>query len=93
MIPTRVPQAPAWPTTCEVGEDGPCASQAEYTVAVEDTVDNGVTAVVAARQACGFHLHDAVDEALEFDVPAGVIDADLYLTDAERRITVARWLP
>jgi outer membrane lipopolysaccharide assembly protein LptE/RlpB len=62
-------------------------------VAFEDTVDKGAMGVFAARQACGFHMQDAVDVALELDVPAGVIDADLYLTDAERRITVARWLP
>jgi len=89
MIPTGVPPAPWWPEACEVG---PCAGPAAYTVAVEDSIDREASAVIATRQSCGFHLQDAVDEALEFDVPAGVVDADRYLTDAERRITVARWL-
>ena len=89
MIPAGVPTAPSWPAACEVG---PCACPAAYTVAVEDSVDGEASAVVATRQSCGFHLQDAVDEALELDVPAGVVDADRYLTDAERRITVARWL-
>lgn len=91
MIPTRGPQA--WSASCEVGDDGPCASLAAYTVAVEDTVEDGETAVVAVRQTCGFHLQDSVDEAFELDVPAEVTDADRYLTEAERRITVARCLP
>ena len=93
MIPTRAPLAPPWPATCEVGDDGPCATPADYTVAVEDTVDDGETAVVAVRQTCGFHLQDAVDEALDLGVPDDVADADRYLTDAERRITVGRYLP
>lgn len=93
MIPTQVPPAPSWSATCEVGDDGSCASPAAYIVTFEDTVDEGATAVAAARHSCGFHLQDAVDDALDLDVPDGVTDADRYLTDAERRITLARWLP
>lgn len=91
MIPTTVGRPHPWPMACEVGDDGPCASPVAYTVAVEDS-NAGGSDVVATNQTCGFHLQDAVDEALDLSAPDGVVDADVYLTDHERRVTVARWV-
>lgn len=75
--------------TCEVSVDGPCAEVSTYTVAVEDGAGDETT-VAAAFHACGYHLQDAVDHALELDPLDEVTDVDTYLTMHERRITVAR---
>ncbi|MGH9165106.1 MAG: hypothetical protein ACRDZW_06285 [Acidimicrobiales bacterium] len=91
MIPTTVWQRHPWPSACEADREGPCASPAVYTVAVEDSHADG-SDIVNTSQTCGFHLQDAVDDALDLPVPVGVVDADGYLTEHERRVTVARWV-
>lgn len=75
--------------TCEVSVDGPCAEAGTYTVAVEDTAGDE-TSIAAAFHACGYHLQDAIDHAVELNPHGEVLDADAYFTVHERRITVAR---
>lgn len=91
MMTTTVQQLHHWPLACEAGGDGPCDSPAVYTVAVEESHADGSN-IVATRQTCAFHLQDAVDEELDLPAPDGVVDADDYLTEHERRVTVARWV-
>lgn len=80
-----------WSVRCDTPSGGSCGDDVTYAVAVEEG-DGANTVTIAIWFACPFHLHDAVDAALDHgtnDCDAwGEVDA--HRTRYEPRVSVAR---